>query len=91
MKRKKNNRIGCRGGNYLLPVSFRNPTFTPAFVEQVQEMYAQGFYTQFELYQIFAQDGCSLGMINKMCRIAPENVEKAKSKRAMLKLRRARA
>lgn len=71
-KSKINNRVGCRGGDYLYPTSFRNVNFTPKFVSQVQKMYWSKEFTQEQLAIIFK---VSISLINKMVRCDPRNVK----------------
>ena len=92
MKRHKNPRIGCRGGDYLLPTSFRH--LDSATILNIQARYAEGFYTQAMLAEVFRLPPSIIG---KACRTAEHNVVAVRAKlreqgrEATLKLRRRRA
>ncbi len=74
MAKKKNPRVGCKGSKatHMLPTSFAH---TPiSLVSRIQKQYATGFYTQRELAE---QHDLSIGIVNKACRVADENLDKA--------------
>lgn len=68
--RERNDRVGCIGGDYMMPISFRTNKITTAVLRQIQVSYRTGYFTQKELARYF---NLSYGLVGKACRIAREN------------------
>ena len=68
--RDPNPRTGCKGGDYMMPTSFRSDDFTTALLRKIQRHYRTGYFTQRELADYF---DVSYGLVGKACRISKEN------------------
>ncbi len=68
--RKRNPRVGCKGGDYLMPVSFRTNEWTSELIRNIQRHYKTGYFTQVELSKYY---NVSTGLVGKACRIMREN------------------
>lgn len=65
-----NPRVGTRGGDYMMPISFSSGRISTAMIRDVQSHYRTGYFSQREIadhYQL------SYSLIAKICRIAKEN------------------
>ncbi len=68
--RHRNERVGCIGGDYMMPTSFRDEIFSTAMIRKIQTHYRTGYFTQRELGEFF---NVSSGLVGKACRIMKEN------------------
>lgn len=69
--RVKSPRRACRGGDYLMPISFHATSEVDTdLLRQIQRHYKTGLFSQWELAEVFNMSG---GLINKACRIMEEN------------------
>lgn len=68
--RKKKGNVGCKGGDFLMPVSFRSATVTTSLMRDIQTHYRTGYFSQEDLAGLYK---IPLGIVSKICRIAKEN------------------